>query len=84
MSSARVKLPPELEHLPLFVLFDVIKQANLGEQDMRLVQEYIIRQIPQDDLAAELGWSRRTVYVHLKRSISKMAEIAQKLYAKYT
>lgn len=84
MSNARVKLPPELEHLPLFVLFDVIKQSNLGERDMWLVREYVIKQIPQDDIAAELGWSRRTVYVHLKRSMSKMAEIAQKLYAKYT
>lgn len=84
MSNARVKLPPELEHLPLFVLFDVIKQANLGEQDMRLVQEYIIKQIPQDDIAAELGLSRRTVHAHLKRSMSKMTEIAQKLYIKYT
>lgn len=83
MSNARVKLPPELEHLPLFVLFDVIKQANLGEKDMCLVQKYIIKQIPQDDIAAELGWSRRTVYIHLKRSISKMAEIAQKLHTKY-
>ena len=84
MSNARVKLPPELEHLPLFVLFDVIKQANLGEQDMRMVQEYIIRQIPQDDIAAELGWSRRTVYVHLNRSMGKIAEIAPRLYAKDT
>lgn len=65
-------------------LFDVIKQANLGEQDMRLVQEYIIKQIPQDDIAAELGLSRRTVHAHLKRSMSKMTEIAQKLYIKYT
>jgi len=55
MSEARIKLPPELEKLPLFVLLDVIKQANLGEKDMWIVQQYIIRRIPQDDIAASLG-----------------------------
>lgn len=84
MSEARVKLPPELEHIPLFVLFDVIKQANLGEKDMWLVQQYVIKRVPQDDLAAELGWTRRTVHAHIKRSFKKMAEISAKLYAKYT
>jgi len=83
MSEARIKLPPELEKLPLFVLLDVIKQANLGEKDMWIVQQYIIRRIPQDDIAASLGWTRRTVHAHLKRAIKKMAETSKKLYAKY-
>lgn len=84
MSDARVNLPPELEHIPLFVLLDVIKQANLGDKDAWLVQEYVIKRIPQDDIAVELGWSRRTVYTHLKRSLRKMAKISAKLYEKYT
>lgn len=84
MSDARVKLPPELERIPLFVLLDVIKQANLGEKDAWLVQGYIVKRIPQADLAAELGWTRRTVHAHIKRSLNKMAEISAKLYAKYT
>lgn len=84
MSEARVNLPRELENIPLFVLLDVIKQANLGKKDAWLVQQYIIRRIPQDDLAAELGWTRRTVHTHIKRSLTKMAEISAKLYAKYT
>lgn len=83
MADARIKLPPELDKLPLFVLLDVIQQTNLGEKDTWLVQQYIIKRIPQDDLAAELGWSRRTVHVHLKRSIGRMAEISLKLYEKY-
>ena len=77
-------MPLELDHLPLFVLLDVVRQANLGEKDMWLVQQYIIKQVSQDDIAAELGWTRRTVYVHLKRAMKKMVEIAQKLYSEYT
>lgn len=84
MSEARVKLPRELENIPLFVLLDVMRQANLSKKDVWLVQQYVIRRIPQDDLAAELGWTRRTVHTHLKRSLNKMAEISAKVYAKYT
>lgn len=84
MSEARIKLPPELEELPLFVLFDVIKQANLGETDMQLIQRYLVHRIPQADLAAELGWSRATVSIHITKAIKKMAGVAGKLYIHQT
>lgn len=80
MAEARINLPAELDGLPLFMLLDVVKQANLGEKDTWLVQQYLIQRIPQADLAAELGWSRSTVSIHISKAIEKMSKISERLY----
>lgn len=83
MSSARIKLPPELDGLLLSQLEHCIAQANLGVADTWLIRRYLIAHVPQDDLAAELGWTRRTVYVHITKSIKKIKATAQNLLANY-
>lgn len=84
MSSAMVKLPPELDGLLLSQLEDCIAQANLGIEDTWLVRRYLISHVPQADLAAELGWTRRTVYMHITKSIAKIKATAQNLPTIYT
>lgn len=80
MARARVKLPPELEGRPLFQIEVCIKEANLGKEDSRLLRAYIIDQIPQVELAEELGWNRSTVSRHCKAAMSRIAEVAAKLH----
>ena len=83
MSNARVKLPPELEHMPRFQLEDCIVQARLGVVDTWLVRAYIFDQMAQAGLAAELGWTRCIVSSHLKKAVKRMAETACGLYTSY-
>lgn len=80
MSSARIKLPPELERIHLFQMEDCILQANLGEQDRDMARMYLIDKIPQVEIAAEFGLSRTTVCKHLKRAIAKIDITNQRLY----
>ena len=84
MSSASVKLPPELDGLALSQLEDCIAQANLGIEDTWLIRCYLIARVPQDDLAAELGCTRRTVYKHITRSITKIKAVVQNFPATYS
>ena len=79
MSSARVRLPPELKGLLRSQLEDCIEQANLGVEDTWIVRRYLIARVPQADLAAELGCSRKTIFAHISRSIPSLQQAALKI-----
>lgn len=55
MYRARVRLPVELEGLLKRDLEEAIDQANLGELDTLIAQRYLIDQVPQIDIATEIG-----------------------------
>jgi DNA-binding NarL/FixJ family response regulator len=56
-----------------------IDQANLGQVDTVIAKRYLLDQWAQIDIAAELGWTRATVSLHVSRIINKMENTARKL-----
>lgn len=61
MYRARVRLPAELEDLLKRELEEAIDQANLGDTDTLIASRYLIDQVPQIDIAAEIGVERSTI-----------------------
>lgn len=49
-----------------------IREANLGEEDERIARMYLIRKVPQADIAEEIGYERSTISRRMKRIIRKM------------
>ena len=79
MSSARVRLPRGLDDLLRSEMEICITQANLGRDDTEIAKRYLIDQWPQIDIAAELGWTRSTVSLHVSRIVPKVEFTAKKL-----
>lgn len=79
MSAARIRLPENLEDLLLHEMEDCIEQANLGQIDTLIARRYLISQLPQIEIAAELGWTRSTVSQHIPRIIRKVSLTANRL-----
>lgn len=80
MSSARVRLPRGLDDLLRSEMELCITQANLGQEDTEIAKRYLIDQWAQIDIAAELGWTRSTVSIHVARIVSKVDVTARKLH----
>lgn len=79
MSAARIRLPENLEDLLLDEMEACIEQANLGQTDTLIARRYLISQLPQIEIAAELGWTRSTVSQHIPRIIRKVSLTANRL-----
>lgn len=79
MSAARIRLPENLEDLLLHEMEYCIEQANLGRIDTLIARRYLISQLPQIEIAAELGWTRSTVSQHIPRIIRKVSLTANRL-----
>lgn len=79
MAAARVRLPEGLEDLLLSDMETCIEQANLGRTDTLIARRYLISQLPQIEIAAELGWTRSTVSLHIPRIIRKVQLTANRL-----
>ena len=80
MSEARPRIPPEIENLHFFRLMDCIQQSNLGERDGTMVKMYLVGKISQEDIAAEMMCTRRTVSTHIAKAIKKIERTAKTLY----
>jgi DNA-binding MarR family transcriptional regulator len=79
MAAARIKLPDDLEALLLNEMETCIEQSNLGVTDSLIARRYLISQVPQIEIAAELGWTRSTVSHHIPRIIKKVQLAANRL-----
>lgn len=79
MPKARIKLPAELDGLLRSTLEKIIQEANLGREDTIIATRYIIEQVPQIDIAVELGVERSTISQRLKRIIPRLAATARKI-----
>lgn len=80
MADARPRVPPEIENMHFFRLMDCIQQSNLGERDGTMVKMYLVGKIAQEDIAAKMMCSRRTVSTHIAKSIKKIMRTAEVLY----
>lgn len=79
MAKARVNVPASLEEL----LYDdwelVIKQANLGKEDTKIAEMYLLDAIPQVDIGVVVGLERSTVSRRLLGIMDKVERTARKM-----
>lgn len=79
--GARVKLPEELDGLLRSELEVVIEESALSERDSIIAERYLIEKVAQEDIAAEIGVTRKTISCRLKRIIPRLVIISKKLHA---
>lgn len=80
MTASRIKLPRSLELLLRVELEQAIEQANLGTFDTFVAKKYLIEQVPQIDIAEELGYERTTITKRLPRIVEKVDRAAARLF----
>lgn len=80
MTAARVKLPHSLELLLRDEMERAIEQANLGNFDTLVAKKYLIEQVPQIEIAEELGYDRSVITRRLKRIARKVEQAAMRLF----
>lgn len=80
MTAARIKLPHSLELLLRVEMEQAIEQANLGTFDTFVAKKYLIEQVPQIDIAEELGYDRSVITRRVKRIIEKVERTAIRLF----
>lgn len=78
-STARGKLPEELEALLLDERVAAIKQAGLGRLDEQIAMRYFIERLPQAEVAAIVGRERSTVTRRLKEITPRVRHTAELL-----
>jgi hypothetical protein len=85
MARARVRLSEGLSELLRSDWEEIIREANLGEENTFIAQRYLLDAIPQVDIAEELGdcfnksYDRSTISRRLPSIIKKIEKTAKKL-----
>jgi len=79
MARARARVPESLDDLLRGDWERVIFQANLGEEDTKIAEMYLLDALPQIEIGCELGLSRSAVSKRLHRIINKVERTAEKL-----
>ena len=80
MSSARVRIPEDLSGLLQSEWERVIREAGYSRQDAEIVRRYIVRKLPQIDVAVDLCMERSTLSRRLPGIYSRARQTAQKLH----
>lgn len=80
MTAARIKLPHSLELLLRVEMEQAIEQANLGTFDTFVAKKYLIEQVPQIDIAEELGYDRTVVTRRVKNILPRVEHAAKRLF----
>jgi hypothetical protein len=57
-----------------------IEQANLGVFDTFVAKKYLIDQVPQIDIAEELGYGRTTITERMPRIYERVERAAVRLF----
>lgn len=83
MTASRVRMPRPLELLLRRELEEAIEQANLGEFDTFVAKKYLIEQVPQIDIAEELGYGRTTITERMPRIYERVCRAAEKLFGHF-
>lgn len=80
MTASRSKLPHSLELLLRVEMEQAIEQANLGTFDTFVAKKYLIEQVPQIDIAEELGYDRTVITRRLKQIVPRVEYAALRLF----
>ena len=80
MTAARIKMPHSLELLLRVEMEQAIEQANLGTFDTFVAKKYLIEQVPQIDIAEELGYDRTVITRRIKQIVPRVEYAALRLF----
>lgn len=80
MTASRIKLPRSLELLLRVEMEEAIEQANLGTFDTFVAKKYLIEQVPQIDIAEEIGYDRSVVTRRVKNILPRVEYAAMRLF----
>ena len=80
MTAARIKLPNSLELLLRSQMEEAIEQANLGAFGTVVAKKYLIEQVPQIDIAEELGYDRSVITRRVKLILPRVEHAASVLF----
>lgn len=80
MTQARLKLPPDMAMLPRDKWEELIYSSNLGREGSRIADLYFIQQIPQIDIAEEIGLDRKTVSRRISTARTKIEHNYERLF----
>lgn len=84
MTAARIKLPHSLELLLRSQMEEAIEQANLGTFGTVVAKKYLIEQVPQIDIAEELGYDRSVITRRMKLILPRVEHAAAMLFGTHT
>lgn len=79
MAKARARVPASLDGLLYADWEAVIKQANLGKEDTKIAEMYLLDATPQVDIGEEVGLERSTVSRRLLGIMDKLERTARKM-----
>lgn len=80
MTQARLKLPPDMAMLPRDKWEELIYSSNLGREGSRIADLYFIQQLPQVDIAEEIGLDRKTVSRRISTARAKIEHNYERLF----
>lgn len=80
MTQARLRLPPDMAMLPRDKWEELIYSSNLGREGSRIADLYFIQQIPQVDIAEEIGLDRKTVSRRISTARTKIEHNYERLF----
>lgn len=80
MTASRARMPRPLELLLRSEMEEAIEQANLGTFDTFVAKKYLIEQVPQIDIAEELGYGRTTITERMPRIYERVERAAVRLF----
>jgi hypothetical protein len=59
---------------------EAIEQANLGTLDTFVAKKYLIEQVPQIDIAEELGYDRTVITRRVKQILPRVEYASMRLF----
>lgn len=80
MTQARLRLRPDMAMLPREKWEELIYCSNLGREGSRIADLYFIQQIPQIDIAEEIGLDRKTVSKRITTARAKIEHNYERLF----
>ena len=80
MTQARLRLRPDMAMLPREKWDERIYSSNLGREGSRIADLYFIQQIPQIDIAEEIGLDRKTVSKRITTARAKIEHNYERLF----
>ena len=80
MTQARLRLRPDMAMLPREKWDELIYCSNLGREGSRIADLYFIQQIPQIDIAEEIGLDRKTVSRRISTARTKIEHNYERLF----
>ena len=79
MARARARVPESLNGLLRADWEAVIFQANLGEENTKIAEMYLLDALPQVEIGEELGLERSTISRRLPKILDKVERAAHKM-----